>query len=162
MGLLGEDSPSAEQLVDDAIAGNLDVLWVFGHDLVKLFGEDKIAQLSQKVPMFIYSGTNDNSTVPMANWVLPTAGYVEKDGTFVNCKGRVQRIGRVFGPLEDSREDWRILLELAEKLGLPFDWKGPEDIFTALVTAIPDFQGLNYEAVGLQGVELTAEGMALS
>jgi NADH-quinone oxidoreductase subunit G len=162
LGLLGEDSPSAEQLVDDAIAGNLDVLWVFGHDLVKLFGEDKIGQLSQKVPMFIYSGTNDNSTVPMANWVLPTAGYVEKDGTFVNCKGRVQRIGRVFGPLEDSREDWRILLELAEKLSLPFDWKGPEDIFTALVTAIPDFQGLNYEAVGSQGVELATEGMALS
>ena len=162
LGLLGEDSPTAEQLVDDAIAGNLDVLWVFGHDLVKLFGEDKIGQLSQKVPMFIYSGTNDNSTVPMANWVLPTAGYVEKDGTFVNCKGRVQRIGRVFGPLEDSREDWRILLELAEKLSLPFDWKGPEDIFTALVTAIPDFQGLNYEAVGSQGVELATEGMALS
>ena len=73
--------------------------------------------------LFVFSGTNENATVPFAHWVLPGAAYVEKDGTFVNCHGRVQRIGRAFPPLKDSREDWRILLELAGTLGLPLDWQ---------------------------------------
>ena len=34
VGLAGQDAPRAEHLIDEAIEGNLDVLWVFGHDLV--------------------------------------------------------------------------------------------------------------------------------
>ena len=161
LGLAGPDSPEAGQLVDEALKGDLDVLWVFGHDLVQLFGEEKVKQLSEIVPLFVFSGTNINPTVPLAHWVLPTAAYVEKDGTFVNFHGRVQRIGRAFPPLEDSREDWRILLELAGKLGLQLDWKGPEQIFQALAGALPPFQGLSYEAIGAQGVDVeTAEPTA--
>ena len=154
LGLAGPDALEAGLLVDAALAGSLEVLWVFGHDLVQLFGEEKVRQLSEKVPLFVFSGTNENPTVPLAHWVLPTAAYVEKDGTFVNCHGRVQRIGRAFPPLEDSREDWRMLLELAGKLGLSFDWRGPEEIFQGLAGALPPFQGLSYETIGSQGVDV--------
>ncbi len=92
--------------------------------------------------------------MPLAHWVLPSAAYVEKDGTFVNCHGRVQRIGRAFPPLENSQEDWRFLLELAGKLGLPFDWQGPEEIFEALAKALTPFEGLNYETIGAQGLDV--------
>ena len=84
MGFSGRDALDAELIVENALNGNLEVIWVFGHDLVELFGEDKIRKLSQSVPLFIFSGTNDNSTVPWAHWVLPSAAYVEKDGTFVS------------------------------------------------------------------------------
>ena len=119
-----------------------------------LFGEENVRQISEKVGLFVFSGTNENRTVPFAHWVLPTAAYVEKDGTFVNCHGRVQRIGRAFPPLKDSREDWRILLELAAKLGLPLDWRGPEEIFHALAKALAPFEGLSYETIGKQGVDV--------
>ena len=154
LGFAGPDAPAAGQIVDQAIDGNLDVLWVFGHDLVKIFGEKKVRRLSENVSLFVFSGTNENSTVPFAHWVLPSAAYVEKDGTFVNCHGRVQRIGRAFPPLEDSREDWRILLELASLLGLPFDWREPQEIFLGLAEAEAHFAGLSYEAIGDQGVEV--------
>ena len=153
-GLAGPDTLEAGQLVDQALAGNLDVLWVFGHDLVKLFGEESVRQLSEKLSLFVYSGTNENATVPLAHWVLPSAAYVEKDGTFVNCHGRVQRIGRAFPPLEDSREDWRFLLELADKLGLSFDWREPREIFEGLARAAAPFDGLTYESIGRQGIDL--------
>ena len=162
LGFSGPDAPDAGQLVDEAIDGNLEVLWVFGHDLVKLFGEEKVRQLSEKVPLFVFSGTNENPTVPLAHWVLPGAAYVEKDGTFVNCHGRLQRIGRAFPPLADSREDWRILLELAAKLGLTLNWRGPEEIFQGLAETVAPFEGLSYETIGAQGVDLAtaAEGAA--
>ncbi len=152
LGFTLPEAPDAGQLVDEALEGNLEVLWVFGHDLVKLFGEEKVRRLSEKVPLFVFSGTNDNPTVPFAHWVLPSAAYVEKDGTFVNCHGRVQRIGRAFPPLGDSREDWRILLQVAGKLGLALEWEGPLEIFQGLARALAPFQGLSYETIGALGL----------
>ena len=151
--LAGPGVPEAEQVVEQARDGSLEVLWVFGHDLVKLFGAETVQEISRKVPLFIFSGTNENPTVPLAHWVLPTAAYVEKDGTFVNFQGRIQRIGRAFPPLEDSREDWRLLLELAMKLDLPLDWAGPQEIFEALAGASEPFSGLSYQKIETQGMQ---------
>ena len=155
LGLAGPDALEAGQIVDQALAGNLDALWVFGHDLVDLFSEKNVRELPEKVGLLVFSGTNENQTVPLAHWVLPSAAYVEKDGTFVNCHGRVQRIGSAFPPLQDSRADWRILLELAGKLGLSLDWRGPEDIFRGLAKALASFEGLSYEKIGAQGADLS-------
>ncbi len=159
--MAGPDAPDAGQIVDEALAGSLDALWVSGHDLVELFGEEKVRELSERLSLFVFSGTNENATVPLAHWVLPSAAYVEKDGTFVNCHGRVQRIGRAFPPLEDSREDWRFLLELAGLLGLALDWREPQEIFQGLAEAVEPFEGLSYETIGAQGADVaTAERRA--
>ena len=69
----------------------------------------------------------------------------------MNCHGRIQRIGRAFPPLPDSREDWSILLEIARQLGLPLAWRNPQEIFLAIAEAVPSFAGLSYEKIGLQG-----------
>jgi predicted molibdopterin-dependent oxidoreductase YjgC len=103
------------------------------------------------VSLFVYSGTNENLTADLAHWVLPSAAYIEKDGTFVNCHGRVQRIGRAFPPLGDSREDWHILLELARLLERPFDWRQPREIFQGLAETVAPFQGLSYETIATHG-----------
>ena len=95
-----------------------------------------------------------------AHWVLPTAAYVEKDGTFVNCHGRVQRIGRAFAPLEEAREDWRILLDLAGRLGQSLDWLGPQEIFDGLAKAPSPFEGLSYETIGAQGASVATASSA--
>jgi predicted molibdopterin-dependent oxidoreductase YjgC len=82
---------------------------------------------------------------------------VEKDGTFVNCHGRVQRIGRAFPPLEGAREDWHILLDLAAKLDLRLGYRGPADVFLGLAADLPAFAGLTYETIGAQGAVIARE-----
>jgi NADH-quinone oxidoreductase subunit G len=156
VGLAGPHAVGAGQIVDQALAGHLDFLWVMDHDLVELIGDEKARELSGKVGLLVFSGTNENATVALAHWVLPAAAYIEKDGTFVNCLGRVQRIGRAFPPFKDSREDWRILLDLAGKLGLHLDWRGPEQIFLGLAKVLAPFHGLSYETIGMQGVKVAA------
>ncbi len=154
LGLRGPGTPDARHIVEEGLAGNLDTLWVFGHDLVSLFGAARVRELAERVGLFVFSGTNENPTVPLAHWVLPSAAYVEKDGTFVNCNGRVQRIGKAFPPLGNSREDWRILLELARKLDLGFEWQDPQDIFLGLAEAESSFAGLSYLTIGDRGVDV--------
>jgi NADH-quinone oxidoreductase subunit G len=150
----GADALDAGEILDRGLQGELDLLWVFGHDLMELFPGKNVRELPNKVSLFVYSGTNENATAALAHWVLPTAAYVERDGTFVNCDGRVQRIGLAFPPLADSREDWRILLELAKQLGIGGAWSGPESIFRALAQELEVFAGLSYEAIGMQGASL--------
>ena len=170
LGLAGADAPEAAQLIEQGLDGALDVLWVFGHDLVQLFGAEKVQALCRQVPLVVYSGTNENPMVDLADWVLPTAAYVEKDGTFVNCHGRVQRIGRAFPALEESREDWRLLIELGQELGQTWDWTKPQQVFTALAAEVACFADLSYESIGWLGAEAasaeaaagTAEGASAS
>ena len=155
LGLSGALAPDAASIVSDALQGRIDALWVFRHDLANLFGEETLEELSRKLDLFVFSGTNDNSTAAVAHWALPTAAYVEKDGTFVNCHGRIQRIGRAFPPLPDSREDWRLLLEIARHLNHPLAWNNPQEIFLGLTQAETPFAGLSYKAIGSQGAALT-------
>jgi NADH-quinone oxidoreductase subunit G len=154
LGLCGPSARSASDLIDAAVAGHLDVLWVFGHDVAALFGKQKLEQLSQRLHLFIFSGTNENATASAAHWVLPTAAYVEKDGTFVNCQGRIQRIGRAFAPLPNSREDWRLLLEMGRQLNVPTTWRNPQEIFLEMAERLTPFAGLSYEKIGSQGAAL--------
>ncbi|MGH9462230.1 MAG: molybdopterin-dependent oxidoreductase [Vicinamibacteria bacterium] len=149
--LLGLSGGDAESIVAEALEGRLEALWVFGHDLTKLVDEKKVRDLSQKLRLFVFSGTNENPTASFAHWVLPTAVYVEKDGTFVNEKGRVQRIGTAFPPLPDSREDWRVLLDVARRLDYELPWRNPREIFLGLAGPVKAFSGLSYETIGSQG-----------
>jgi NADH-quinone oxidoreductase subunit G len=155
LGLAGPGAPDAFSLVDDALQGRIEALWVFGYDLTKLLEEEKIRALSSTLGLFVFSGTNENPTASWSHWVLPTAAYVEKDGTFVNCHGRIQRIGRAFPPLADSREDWSLLLELARQLNHPLVWRKPQEIFQGLAAAFAPFAGLSYETIGSQGSQLS-------
>ncbi|MSO56766.1 MAG: 2Fe-2S iron-sulfur cluster binding domain-containing protein [Acidobacteria bacterium] len=154
LGLAGPGAPDAAGIIADALQGRVEALWVFGHDLVELVGKSGLEELSRKVDLLIFSGTNENFTAAAAHWALPTAAYVEKDGTFVNCHGRVQRIGRAFPPLPDSREDWTLLLEIARQLDHPLTWRNPQEIFLAMAKAVAPFAGLTYKEIGSLGAAL--------
>jgi NADH-quinone oxidoreductase subunit G len=155
LGLSGPHVPDAATLVADALEGRIEALWVFGHDLTTLIDEETLHDLTTRLRLFVFSGTNDHATARAAHWVLPTAAYLEKDGTFVNCHGRIQRIGRAFPPVTDAREDWSLLLDIARQLGLSPAWRNPEGIFLALADAVPQFGGLSYQTIGSLGATLT-------
>ena len=147
-----DGSGSLEGIVEKALAGQIKALWIFGLDLAKLVGEEKVKRLAEALCQFIFQGSNENATSRHAHWVLPSAVHAEKDGTFVNCQGRVQRIGKAFSPLKESRPDWDILLEIGRRLGLDWSWRTPEEIFSAMAAEIPAFAGMTYEKIGWQGM----------
>ena len=154
LGLSGPEVPDVARVVTEAREGRIDALWIFGHDVTRLFDEELLQQLSEKLRLFILSGTNESPHTSWFHWVLPTAAYVEKDGTFVNYHGRIQRIGRPFPPLAGSREDWRLLLDIGVHVGYAQAWRSPQEIFLALANAGGAFAGLSYESIGFQGAVL--------
>ena len=142
--------------VADALKRNIEALWIFGHDLTASLDAQTLEQLAQNVRLIVFSGTNSNPTASMAHWTLPTAAYLEKDGTFVNIHGRLQRIGRAFPPIADAREDWHVLLELARQLNQPLAWRTLPDIFAGLAGSVGPLQGLTYAAIGAEAAAVGA------
>ncbi len=72
----------------------------------------------------IYQGHHGDAAAARADVILPGAAYTEKDATYLNTEGRVQRAYRAVHPPGEAREDWAIPARaISGVLGrpLPFD-----------------------------------------
>src|SRR3546814_1757231 len=75
-----------------------------------------------------------------ADVVLPSSAHAEKWGSFTNTNREVQ-IGRpVAPPPGEARQDWELIQELANRLGLDWTYKHPKDVFTEMPEAMPSLR----------------------
>ena len=72
-------------------------------------------------------------TARLVNVVLPAASFAEKEGTFTNFEGRVQKVHRAIAPLGQSLPDWEIILRLAHKTGAPMPYSSPHQIMDEII-----------------------------
>jgi NADH-quinone oxidoreductase subunit G len=144
----------ANQIVQKAKGGGIDVLYVFGHDLVRLFGKDVVEQIAKKVKLFVFQGSNVNDTCGHAHLNLPSSVYAEKEGTFTNCQKRVQRIWPAFLPIGEARGDWEIVSSLSAKLGAPLAYQHSEEIFKDIAATMAPFSEMTYEKILDKGMLL--------
>ncbi len=140
---IGLDGDGAA-LLAAARAGRLTVLWVIGHDVPGL----------ERVETLIFSGTNDNATSARASLVLPLAAWVERDGTFTNFLGRVQRFRAAVEPLGDALAAWDLVGRTLGALGGTPAGARAELWFRELARSVPAFAGLTYQSLGDGGAML--------
>jgi len=98
------------------MGGGVDLLWLLGADE---FDTGRIGSNT----FVVYQGHHGDRGAARADVVLPGCAYTEKDGTYVNTEGRVQRGYRALFAPGDAREDWRILRAFSATIGqaLPYD-----------------------------------------
>ena len=116
------------------------------------FGAQTLAAVRKNVPVILAAFQNENALLKEADVILPASSYAEKEGTFTNFEGRVQRIHKVLEPLGQSRPSWKILADKLRYFGEKADYSKPEDIFNELARADEAFQGLTYEKIGSLGM----------
>ncbi|WP_046469243.1 formate dehydrogenase subunit alpha [Allosalinactinospora lopnorensis] len=90
-------------------------------------------------------------TAEFADVILPASSYLEKDGTYTNTDRRVQRGRKVFDPPGDARVDWEIVQEIAQRLGLDWNYRSPQEVFDEMVPLMPDYANLSYDNLGSEG-----------
>ncbi len=139
----------AAALLAAARAGRLRCLWVFHHDLLAAsWPAAQAAEALAKVETVIFTGTNANATSERAHWVLPAAAWVEREGTFTNFEGRVQRFRTALDPLGDALAEWDLLGRVLVALGGAAAGSRAEHWFRDLSGAVPAFAGITYQALG--------------
>ena len=107
--------PSGKPL-GQMLGGGVDLLWLLGADELNTaaIGRDTFV---------IYQGSHGDRGAARADVILPGAAYTEKNATYVNTEGRVQRGVLAVYPPGDAREDWKVLRAFSAYVGrtLPYD-----------------------------------------
>lgn len=109
-----------------------------GAKVVFLLGADNFRH--EDIPedaYVIYMGTTGDEGVYYADLIIPTASYLEKDATYVNMDGRVQRTRAALTPPGFAREDWMVLRALSEELGVPLPYDSLDEVRTRLAELAP-------------------------
>ena len=151
---IGLESDAAA-IFNRARAGGIRVLWVIGHDITAAgWPASEVTQALQHVDTLIYTGTNENGTSALAALVLPLAAWVERDGTFTNFLGRVQRFRAAVEPLGDALAGWDLFGRALAVLGGTPAGGRAELWFRELARAVPAFSGLTYQSIGDAGAML--------
>jgi NADH-quinone oxidoreductase subunit G len=144
--------------MEAAAQGRLRALVFLRGGALEQFGDrDVVARALAQAELVAVLDLLPSEVSERAHWVLPGVSFAEKEGTFTNSQGRVQRIRKTLTVRGDTREDWRILQDLGIALGaLTASDPGPEQIFQRLSNAVPAFGGLSYSVVGDLGAPLAA------
>src|SRR4029078_6023725 len=90
-------------------------------------------------------------TAEFADVILPATSYLEKDGTYTNTDSRVQLGRKAMDPPGEARTDWEIVQDIARRIGLPWDYQSPSEVFDEMVALMPSYQNLSYSNLGLSG-----------
>ena len=104
------------KVLDAMMGGGVDLLWLLGAD------EFDTSRIGAET-FVVYQGHHGDAGAHRADVILPGAAYTEKNGTYVNTEGRVQRGFKAIYPPGEAREDWTILRAFSEVVGhkLPYD-----------------------------------------
>lgn len=84
-------------------------------------------------------------TAAFADVVLPASGWAEKDGTVTNTDRRVQMGRQALDLPGDAKHDLWILQELANRLGLNWQYDHVSDVYEEMRQAMPSITGITWD-----------------
>jgi formate dehydrogenase alpha subunit len=102
-----------------------------------------------------------NESGAYADVFLPAASWAEKEGTFTNTDRRVQRVRKALEPRGQSRPDWEIICNLAQRiekrLGRPqtafWAYQSPAEVLEEMGRVVPEYAGVKYWRIEKQGLQ---------
>ncbi len=106
---------------------------------VYLLGADEFDMSLLGKAFVVYQGHHGDDGAHRADVVLPGAAYTEKEATYVNLEGRVQRARRAVFPPGEAREDWVVIRMLSDVVGKPLAYSALTDVRARMATLAPHF-----------------------
>lgn len=140
--------------VDEILAGRVHAVYIMGENTVVSDAHaSKTRRALEAVDFLVVQDIFLTETARLADVVLPGASFAETDGTFINTERRVQRVRKAVEPPGEAREDWRILAELATRMGYAMHYDHPSQIWDELAGATPIFAGISYARLDSGGIQ---------
>jgi len=106
--------------------------------------------------------TRLSESAKLAHVVLPSTHFGEKEGTYTNRKGRVQKLNAAVIAPEGALQDWQIFLRLLDLAGEKLSYSTPSQILQALAEEVALYRGISYATIGDQGIQLGGGGVEQS
>jgi predicted molibdopterin-dependent oxidoreductase YjgC len=128
-------------------------LFVMGEDIISRADDktDEVVKMIDGLDLLVVQDAFLTETAKLADVVLPSCTYAEKEGTVTNTERRVQRIRKAIPMHEGTKADWQILSELLALFGKKGDYASAEEIFEEIRTVTPSYAGINYARLDAEG-----------
>ena len=141
-----EKGLTVTEIMDDVHAGNIHGMYILGENPAMSdpdveHARDALALLKHLVVQDIFI----TETANYADVILPASAFAEKSGTVTNTNRQVQMGRPAVPPPGDAREDWWIEVELAKRLGLPWSYTGPDQVFAEMKLNMKSLDNITWD-----------------
>lgn len=148
--LSGERGLTVVEIVNDIHADGINSMYVMGEnpamsDPDQHHTRAALAKLKHMVVQDIFF----TETAWFADVILPATAHAEKEGTFTNTNRQVQLGRPAVTPPGEARQDWKIIVDLANALGLNWQYDAVSDVFEEMAQIMPSLNNISWER--LQG-----------
>ncbi|HXV19548.1 MAG TPA: NADH-quinone oxidoreductase subunit NuoG [Desulfuromonadales bacterium] len=151
----------AQEMLQAAAAGKLGALYIIGEDPLTSYPDRaKVEAALDKASFVVVQDIFLSPTALQADVVLPAASFAEKDGTFTNAERRIQRVRPGIASPGDAKSDYAIFTMLAACLGQQVSYTGPAAVFAEIAAAVPAYAGIDFNAIGPQGIVWGGESLS--
>ena len=142
------------EILDAAHRKQIKALYLIGENPILSHPDARHARESlEALDLFVVQDIFMSETAQLADVVLASATFAEKDGTFTNTDRRVQRVRKALEPVGDCKPDWWITCQIGQRMGRKgFDFGNPYQIMEEISRLTPSYGGITYERLGDGGI----------
>jgi formate dehydrogenase alpha subunit len=128
------------EMIEAARSGRLQAMYIVGENPVRSLPSSTGAhEALQNLEFLVVQDLFLTETAQLADVVLPACSYAEKNGTFTNSEGFVQKVRRGLDPIGESRPDWEILSAISVLMGYPLEYEDTHEILKEIRAVIPGY-----------------------
>ncbi len=141
------------EMVKGAQDGNLKALYIIGEN--PLISDPDINHVEQALKNLDFLVVQDiflSDTAKIADIVLPSASFAEKNGTFTNTERKVQLIRKAIESPGQAKQDWEIICDLSNRMGYPMEYTDSKAIMEEMNRVTPSYAGISYQRLEKGGL----------
>lgn len=140
------------EMFEAARDGSLKALWLMGEDVVQTDPNSKaVREAMANLDFLVVQEIFMTETAQYASVILPASSFLEKSGTFTNGERRIQRVNAAVKPLEGTRPDGQIIVEIMNRMGYEQADYSPDGTLAEVAGIVPFFKGATWEGLGDNG-----------
>lgn len=141
-----EKGLTVTEIVDEAYAGNIKGMYIQGENPAMSDPDvDHARDAFAKLELLIVQDIFLTETANFADIILPASTLYEKNGTVSNTNRQVQRVRPAVPPPGLAREDWIVTTELAQKIGLNWDYTDVSQVFDEMKKTMKSLNNITWE-----------------
>jgi formate dehydrogenase alpha subunit len=146
-GLSDKVGLTVTEMIDAAERGDVKAMYVMGENPVLSDPDSNhVVKALKSLDLLVVQDIFLTETAQLAHVVLPGCSYAERDGTVTGTDRRVQLLREAIPPLGESKADWVIICELAQRMGASgFDFESPQQIMEEMARLTPIYGGVSHE-----------------
>ena len=132
---------TALEIMEQAKKGKIRGMYIVGENPVLSFPHSGlVTKALASLDFLVVQDMFLTETAKLANVVLPAASFAEKEGTFTNFEGRINRVRKAIEPIGASLPDWEIVVRLADKMDYPLPFSSLQDVMSEIEALVPSYE----------------------